>query len=90
MCSKLHISWMNFLFSGHIIVFGGYMKIILADSKWKKFKLKVVNNWKKIKIYEVENSRGRIDLLIKRIQCRYNFKTQNTEKKIEKIIKSLD
>jgi hypothetical protein len=61
------------------------MVLQIKDSKWKKFKNKVRTKYGKIRDYEIERTKGRLSLLVKKIKCRYNGKQIDPEKDLLKI-----
>ncbi len=47
------------------------MPLQIEDSKWKQFKSRVRSRYSKIRDFEIERSKGKLDLLAKKIRSLY-------------------
>ena len=59
----------------------------IEDSNWKVFKAKVRKKWSRIKDYEIESSKYHLDLLAKKIRCKYKLKSNGPEYALATIAK---
>jgi uncharacterized protein YjbJ (UPF0337 family) len=63
------------------------MPLQIKDSNWKNFKSKVRSNFSKMRDHEIETTRGRMELLVKKIKSRYGSSTIDPEAVLEKCVK---
>jgi hypothetical protein len=60
------------------------MPLEIEDPKWKKFKTMVRTKYSKMRDHEIEATRGRLGVLVKKIKSRYRSPKNEHDVVIEK------